>query len=203
MYLIGVLTEKNEPMYPYQAGEKVYIHVEATAQTLSKRASSSAAAAGAGGGGGGRGGKRAAAREEQRKAASIRFRTEVGGLGPPACFVCVSERMFPISYRPVCLYTVSARHHHGQGGVEGRLPTDIASVLMPLLAASGAGSVTGKNSAAVEQVIMTGCLSCSTFHERTGAEEEHKGSVSYVTLEARTVAPIYRTQLFTKVCQVQ
>lgn len=60
---------------PIQAGEKVYIHVEATAQTLSKRASSSASASG---GGGGRGAKRAAAREEQRKAASIRFRTEVG-----------------------------------------------------------------------------------------------------------------------------
>ena len=76
----------------------MYIHVEATAQTLSKRASSSAAAACAGGGSGGRGGKRAAAREEQRKAASIRFRTEVGGSTRVFVCVCVSDRpLFPIS----------------------------------------------------------------------------------------------------------
>lgn len=81
--------------------------------------------------------------------------------------------------------------------MEGRLPTDIASVLMPLLAVSDTGSITKKPTDLVLRSIEMGLFPCPTFRERTG-EEEHKGFVSYVTLEARTVAPIYRTQLFTK-----
>lgn len=176
---------------PIQAGEKVYIHVEATTQTLSKRASSSASASG---GGGGRGAKRAAAREEQRKAASIRFRTEVGHARENG--LCCVRMFFVCACSYLCTHWPSPLP---QGGVEGRLPTDIASVLMPLLAASDGGpGATKKGYAMVDQAAELGFCRCPTFDARTGATEEG-GFVRYVKLEARTVAPIYRTQLFSKV----
>ncbi len=100
-----------------------------------------------------------------------------------------------------CLLTIFffLRSSSPQGGVEGRLPTDIASVLMPLLAAS---DTKGPKPGLLDINTFARLLKQSVSRLREEKDGGDGGSIfegRYISLEARAVVPIYRTQLFTKV----
>jgi hypothetical protein len=84
--------------------------------------------------------------------------------------------------------------------VEGRLPTDIASVLMPLLAASDGRRANTPAPLPSQYAVLLKASVSHLIEEKDGDVQQWLRGC-YITLEAQAVMPIYRTQLFTKVCK--